>query len=156
MSTAVSVVTCRQAPSRMPLSGCSLAKRSRTWRRTGIDCSAHSILRRPSAARAIFFTSWSTMCRPFLDLGGKQRRRPGAGAVNEGQSDARVRRLHPGVVAQVLHPVRTLPREVGLGAAEVTVGGRLAIDGTPQIQALDDARRREVEVPPHERLEGGV
>src|SRR5437762_13084691 len=61
MSTAVSVVTCRHAPRRSPLSGCSLAKRSRTWRRTGIHCSAHSIFNRPSAASPIFFTSCSTM-----------------------------------------------------------------------------------------------
>src|ERR1700736_1990442 len=47
---AVSVVTCRQAASRWPLSGCSRLKRSRICCRTGISCAAHSIIRRPSSA----------------------------------------------------------------------------------------------------------
>jgi hypothetical protein len=57
MSTAVSVVTWRQAPRRTPLSGSSLVKRSRTCRSTGIDCSAHSILSFPESASERSLTS---------------------------------------------------------------------------------------------------
>src|SRR6184192_3516820 len=62
MSTAVSVVTCRHAPTRIPLSGCSLAKRSRTDRKTGIDCSAHSIL----AAAGRLKIEWAEQSMPVL------------------------------------------------------------------------------------------
>ena len=43
MSAAVSVVTCRQAASRTPLNGFSLAKRSRIRFSTGMLWAAHSI-----------------------------------------------------------------------------------------------------------------
>jgi hypothetical protein len=65
MSTAVSVVTCRHAPSRTPFSGCSLVKRSRTCRSTGIDCSAHSILSLPAWASERSLTSCSVMLSSF-------------------------------------------------------------------------------------------
>ncbi len=57
---AVSVVTWRQAPMRRPASGRSRSKRSRIWRRTGISRSAHSMRRRPSAARERSVTSCGT------------------------------------------------------------------------------------------------
>src|ERR1700681_1206573 len=55
---AVSVVTCRQAASRWPLSGCSRLKRSRICCRTGISCAAHSIIRLPSSASLRSLTSY--------------------------------------------------------------------------------------------------
>ena len=54
---AVSLVTCRQAETRKPLSGCSLMKRLRICCSTGICCPAHSILRLPASASPISFTS---------------------------------------------------------------------------------------------------
>ena len=65
MSTAVSVVTCRHAPSRTPFNGCSFVKRSRTCRSTGIDCSAHSILSLPAWANERSLTSCSVMRSSF-------------------------------------------------------------------------------------------
>src|SRR5690349_12597896 len=136
MSTAVSVVTCRHAPRRIPLSGCSCVKRSRTCRRTGIDCSAHSILSRPSPASERFLTSCSTMkCRPcVVSRRGRPPRRqcPGRpGRYRYAELDARV-------VAQILDAVRPLPCELGLGASEVAVGGGLLVDRPAQIEILDD------------------
>src|SRR5262249_22108871 len=55
---AVSVVTWRQAETRWPESGCSLANRSRIAASTGIWRSAHAILRIPSDVSARSFTSW--------------------------------------------------------------------------------------------------
>src|SRR5207237_10218160 len=104
--TAVSVVTCRQAPRRTPLRGCSLANRSRTCRRTGIACSAHSILSLPEAASPRSLTSCSVISGPLL-----------AG------SDSRV-------VAEIGHTIQPLPRELRLGAAEVPVGGGLLVERT--------------------------
>ncbi len=51
MRLAVSVVTCRHAPTRMPFSGFSASKRWRMEASTGISRSAHSMRPRPSAAR---------------------------------------------------------------------------------------------------------
>src|SRR5688572_25142515 len=168
MRTAVSVVTCRQAPSRMPFSGCSFAKRSLTCRSTGIDSSAHSIFLRPSAASAMFLTSCSTIPRVILSGHGTPHRwnchfRAAAlpppivlwGEASEGAteapSDAKLN-----VVFEILHPIRALPGELGLRAAEVAVGGRLPVDRAAEVQMLDDAGRREVEVAPHERLQPRV
>src|SRR5208282_6142559 len=57
---AVSLVTCRQAETRSPFSGCSFANRLRMDCNTGICCAAHSILRLPASASPMSFTS------PFL------------------------------------------------------------------------------------------
>src|SRR5215470_5230626 len=155
ISTAVSVVTCRHAPRRMPLSGCSCVKRSRTWRSTAIDCSAHSIRRRPSAASERFLTSWSTMePRPFLSF----RRAPRAGLACRGDDRTGAAligsaELDPRVVAKVLDAVRPFPRELGLRAPEVAVRRGLFVDRAAELEVLDDAGRREVEVPPHQALE---
>src|SRR2546428_1924289 len=149
--TAVSVVTCRHAPSRIPLSGCCCVNRSRTWRSTGIDCSAHSIRSRPSLASERFLTSCSTMePRPFSFFRAESRRP---------RRSARCRRcggLHARVVAQVLHAVRALPCELGLRAPEVAVRRGLLVDRPAQVEILDDPGRREVEVPADEPLEDAV
>src|SRR5215210_4667151 len=63
---AVSLVTCRQAETRYPASGCSAAKRSRIAARTGICRSAHSIRLRPSGASPRSLTS----CRFVVATGG--------------------------------------------------------------------------------------
>src|SRR6476660_7677878 len=63
-------------------------------------------------------------------------------------SDARV-------VAQVLHPVRSLPGEFRLAPAEVAIGGRLLVDGATQVEVLDDARGGEVKVAADHLLELG-
>src|SRR5256714_8689709 len=54
---AVSAVTCRQAATRTPASGCSTAKRPRIERRTGICPSAHTTRASPSPARERSATS---------------------------------------------------------------------------------------------------
>src|SRR4051794_25927809 len=56
---AVSVVTWRHAPIRIPSSGRSRSNRSRIRRRTGISRSAHSIRRMPSDARPRSVRSWA-------------------------------------------------------------------------------------------------
>ena len=61
MRLAVSVVTWRHAAIVMPSSGFSFSNRSRMRCSTGICRSAHSILRRPSSARARSWTSYSTV-----------------------------------------------------------------------------------------------
>ena len=58
MSAAVSVVTCRQAASRTPLNGFSLANRARIRFSTGMLWAAHSIRSFPSLASLISFTSY--------------------------------------------------------------------------------------------------
>src|ERR1035441_503015 len=55
----VSLVTWRQAESRMPSSGLSFSNRSRILARTGLERSAHSMRSRPLPARARSFTSWA-------------------------------------------------------------------------------------------------
>src|SRR5438477_11778233 len=45
------------------------------------------------------------------------------------------------VVPQILHAIGALPGELGLRAAEVTVGGGLPVNGPAQVEVLDDARR---------------
>src|SRR5439155_7468076 len=157
ISTAVSVVTCRQAPSLTPLSGCSLVKRSRTCRSTGMNCSAHSILSLPAGPSARSFTSWSVIETSLSRgaVGGTAPKRaiprPARhGPGNAGASD-------PGVVAEVLDPVESLPGELGLAAPEVAVRGGLLVDGTAEIQILDDAGGGQVEVATDHRfqLRGG-
>ena len=52
---AVSVVTCRQAVTRMPLNGCSRLKRFSISRSTGMVASAHSIFSFPWSANLDIF-----------------------------------------------------------------------------------------------------
>src|ERR1051326_5692858 len=82
--------------------------------------------------------------------------RTGGGLLMGGAHWRGPRRPPPGtsrVFAEVLHLVRPLPREFGFGTAEVTEGRGLLVDRPAQVQVLDDPRRREVEVLPHELLD---
>src|SRR5439155_17297787 len=49
--------------------------------------------------------------------------------------------------------VRSLPRQVEIGPAEVAVGGRLAIDGPEELEGVDDRGRPQVEMPLDDRLD---
>src|SRR5207248_3749149 len=111
-----------------------LAKRSRTWRRTGIHCSAHSIFNRPSAASPIFFTSCSTMLALVLSpkivdgldlplssggfaaaIGswGRHRRGPSRPPPKFRKGGKAPSELQSCVVPQILHAIGALPGEVG-------------------------------------------
>src|ERR1051325_7268354 len=54
------------------------------------------------------------------------------------------------VAAQRLGLVGPLPGKLGLVAAEVTIGGCLPVDGPAQVEGLDDAARRQLEVRAHD------
>ncbi len=45
--------------------------------------------------------------------------------------------LQPGLVAQDLNLVQALPGQFDVVAAKVTIGGRLAIDRSAQVQVLE-------------------
>src|SRR5205823_14554586 len=120
------------------------------------------------AASPIFFTSCSTMLALVLSpkivdgldlplssggfaaaIGswGRHRRGPVEAPSEVPKGGKAPSESEPGVVPQILHAIGALPGEVGLQAAEVPIGGRLLVDGPAQVEVLDDARRREVEVP---------
>ena len=54
--------------------------------------------------------------------------------------------LQSGALLEGRGLVRRFPREFGFVAAEVTVAGGLPVNRTAQIQRLDDAARRQLEV----------
>src|SRR4029434_7501396 len=54
--------------------------------------------------------------------------------------------LEPRGAPQRFGAVDVLPRELGLVAAEMAVGGGLAIDRTQEVEHLDDALRTKVEM----------
>src|SRR3954447_21312351 len=80
---AVSDVTCRHAPTTMPSSGRSRAKRSRIERRTGICPSAHSIRARPEELVAVMVGLIRALDRhvDVRGLLGRQLGQPGAERV---------------------------------------------------------------------------
>src|SRR6266496_2308414 len=80
--------------------------------------------------------------RPLVPTAGPVR------SLSAGRSDACV-------VAQVLHPIRMLPGELRLAPSEMAVGSRLLVNRAAQIEVLDDARGREVEVTTDHLLELG-
>src|SRR5271155_2185053 len=53
---------------------------------------------------------------------------------------------HAGIASQLRRLVSRFPGEVGIVAPEVAVGRRLLIDGTAQIQRINDPTRRQLEV----------
>ena len=55
-------------------------------------------------------------------------------------------RLESGFLAQDGSLVGVLPRQVDVGAAEVTVSSGLLVDGAAEVEHLDDAGRAQVEV----------
>src|ERR1700722_3647804 len=66
-------------------------------------------------------------------------------SVLGGLTGAEMSCLHAGSGAQLGGAVDALPGEVGLGAAEVTVRGRLRVDRAQQVEAGDDRPRPQVE-----------
>ena len=83
--------------------------------------------------------------------GGVHARPSPAGPMrSEGRS---ARSSQAGLAAQQLGLVGALPGEVVVAAPEVAVGGRLAVDGPPQVEVADDGRRAQVEVRPDELLD---
>src|SRR5215212_8091469 len=112
---AVSAVTCRQAATFTPSSGCSSMNRSRIERRTGIWPSAHSIRRSPSGAR----DGSAMSCTGRPDIGGG----PGG-------------REPPGLVPVVLALIGALHRDADVGGL---LGGELR-EASPervQVEARD-------------------
>src|SRR5687767_68812 len=120
MRFAVSVVTWRQAATRRPRNGFSFAKRSRTWRSTGISRSAHSMRRSPSSASLGFATCPCGVMATMVS----------------------------GVTLQVLHAVEELPPESLVLASEMSIRSGALVDRLPQIERLNDGIRPEVEVLP--------
>src|SRR5713226_738438 len=155
---AVSLVTCRQAETRIPLSGCSLTKRLRIDSSTGICCPAHSILRLPASASPMSFTSpffISAVAKVLLlnldfvhERSGKKHPASGPGKV--GPLHINVRVLAPrssfrsrggrkaSSFSESVGAVRALPGESGSAAAEVAISGSGLINRTAQVERLDD------------------
>src|SRR5215470_5166224 len=125
---AVSEVTCRQAASRIPLSGFSLWKRSRMLRRTGIWASAQRIRVRPLSARERSFTSlrFESTFRPSpmirADPSGTDR------------------------FAECLGLVGFFPGETGIAPPEVSEGRGAPVNRLAEIQRLNDLARLQSEV----------
>src|SRR5581483_6262360 len=67
-------------------------------------------------------------------------------ATRLGDARRRDQRLGPRLLGELGGAVGALPGQVEVAAAEVPVGGHLAVDGPAQLQVADDAHRREVEV----------
>src|SRR6185295_17841557 len=130
MRFAVSVVTCRHAATRMPLSGLLLRNSLRMIPSTGMDWADHSMRRLPTSASARSFTSEGTEVAMdaivffFLRLGagGGQRLR------------AFLRRFF-----QCAGFVGRFPTEAVFGTAEVAEGRSLSIDRAAQLQVVDHA-----------------
>src|SRR5579875_2614231 len=142
--TAVSAVICRQMPMRRPRRGRSLAKRSRTWRKTGICCSAHRMRRRPSSASLRSATSNCLAGRLLLSVAIALRRLIVDATFNNFSSlgnwdDGGGLTNAEGALERRGH-VSLLPREqAGLRfAAEMAIGRGGAVDGPAQIQLLND------------------
>src|ERR1035437_5240492 len=57
---------------------------------------------------------------------------------------------HAGLILQYAGLIRGFPRKRIFGPPEVAEGGRLAVDGTPQAQRVDDGARGQQEVRPHQ------
>src|SRR5215469_13980513 len=144
---AVSQVTCRQAPRRWPLSGCSFKKRSRIRRRTGICRSAHSMRLKPAAARPRSWTSYScSACAPgrALDTGFLLAAVDGI-RVGSPELTAEVAgNLAPADLesaSQLFFHVGALPRKPPVAgcATEMPVSGGLLVDGPFQVKLSDNS-----------------
>src|ERR1051326_6503465 len=138
---AVSVVTCRHADRRLTASGFSRANRSRSWRSTGIERSAHSVRRRPSSASLMSrmslvdfgFVAVSDIGLPGRTGGPLRRHLQLLGAID----------VLPG---EQLDFALATPDTALLGrAAEVAVGRGRPVDRIAQVERLNDAAGREIE-----------
>src|ERR1700746_3640381 len=155
---AVSLVTCKQAETRNPLSGCSLTKRLRIDSSTGICCPAHSILRLPASASPMFFTSpfFSSAVANVLLLNfdfDRERREAGHSV---GASETRHAFLSaswklatssdfgnrgcpkPRARAKSSGAIRALPSKAGAAAAKVAISGGGLVNGAAQIERFND------------------
>src|SRR5258707_4343455 len=139
---AVSLVTCRQAATRIPVSGFSWLKRWRIIARTGISWSAHSMRSLPAPARRGLATSEGTvvfMGRLLSRRGARRRRRRASALGSDGMGERRhALELEAGDLAQHRRAAGVLPGEVLLVAAEMTIGRGLAVDRPAQIEVADD------------------
>src|SRR4051812_22744597 len=84
-------------------------------------------------------------------------RKPGPNKKGDDGHEDRRRRQEPsqwnlesGALLEGRRLVRALPRELGLGAAEVAERRRLRVDRLAEVEFLHDAARRELEVRAHE------
>src|SRR2546423_10294251 len=136
---AVSVVTCRQAARRLPLSGRSRANRSLSSRSTGIERSAHSVRRRPSSARRMSLMSWAAWDAVAVsDIG-----LPSGASRPFGRDLQLLDAIDVLQGEQFDFPVADLA-PLG-GATEMAVRRGRTENRIAQIECLDDARRREIE-----------
>src|SRR5256885_5308980 len=159
---AVSLVTCRHAARRLPLSGCSFANRAWIWRSTGIERSAHSLRRRPSSASARSFTSNAVLVLAATAMS-EMPRWSAARALLGGAGES------VGGVGQLGRAVGALPGEefhLALRAvlaafhapalrlaAEVPVRRGGAVDRVAQLERVDDPARLQVELLAHGLLD---
>src|SRR6202030_1140206 len=143
---AVSLVTCRHAETRRPLSGCSLMKRLRMICNTGICCCAHSILRLPASASEISFTSLFFSSAIATDLllfellkfaNEKAKCGPSAADGNFGGC--------AGGLAQYVGAIGFFPGKARTLAAKVAVGCGVLVNWTAQIEGFDNGFGSELE-----------
>src|SRR5713226_1009989 len=160
---AVSLVTCKQAETRSPLSGCSLTKRLRIDSSTGICCPAHSILRLPASASPMSFTSpffSSAIAKVLLlnldfvrERSGKEHSASGPGKDEPVRINFQVLAPRPDFrnrgcaeargLAESIRAVRALPGESRSAAAEVAISGGGLVNRTAQVERLNDGFGRQ-------------
>src|SRR5256712_7864139 len=155
---AVSLVTCRQAETRRPLSGWSLTKRLRIDSSTGICCPAHSILRLPASASPMSFTSpfFISAVAKILLLNldfvreRSEKNHPRKRPEEAGPVQINFRELAPrpnfgcrgyseaSGLAKSIRAVRALPGESRSTAAKVAISRSGLVDRTAQVERLND------------------
>src|SRR5258706_7407939 len=160
---AVSLVTWRHSARLLPLSGCSRANRSRIWRSTGIERSAHSERRRPASASARSFTSNAFLVLVATAMFVLSCRLAARALFGDaGESMGRVGQLGRAVGAfpgkEFHFALRALfgpldPAALRL-AAEMPVRRGRAVDRIAQLEGVDDRPRTQVELLAHGFLDG--
>src|SRR6202521_4808807 len=153
---AVSLVTCRQAAIRSPVSGFSSLKRLRIIARTGISWSAHSMRSLPAPARRGLATSEGTVV--FIWVTPLRRTpSPRGRARSDGMGERRhALELEAGGLTQHRCAAGVLPGEVRLVTAEMSISCGLAVDRPAQIEVTDDGGRAHREVLSDQRLDTPV
>src|SRR5690606_725122 len=136
------------AAMRMPASGRLFSHSARMSANTGMLSSAHSMRWRPAAARERSLQSPMVKGGPPVPL-----------KIRSVVSPLVCRLQSPGGLPQDVRLVRSLPRQVDVGAPEVSVRGGLSVDGPLQIQLPDDDAGPQVEVladEPHDGFVGNL